>query len=148
LGLQALESLPAVDGPQGRPRLRALAGDPDGPPRDPDRHAHPPRQPPARPHPAAHARLEDGPRDHGRLEALRPGRPRALRLRALPDRHLRDLQPAPGAFALCRMRGGARLPVREKASGRLKTRGILTVVFAVAIAVVATVFIRSLVPPE
>ena len=30
----------------------------------------------------------------------------------------------------------------------MKTRGILTVVFAVAVAVVATVFIRSLVPPE
>ena len=66
LRLQALESLPALDGAPGRARLRPLAGHPDRPPRHSDRHARPPHRAAPRPDAPPDRRLEGGAADHGR----------------------------------------------------------------------------------
>src|SRR5439155_18320296 len=102
---QALEPLPAVDGPQGHARLRVVVGDPAGEARDPHGHAHSSRRPPPSPDAPQGGRLADGPRDHEPPRALRSAGPRALRLRALPHRHSGNLPGRPPTLALSRMSG-------------------------------------------
>ncbi len=89
--LQAVEPLPAMDGTEGRPRLRPVARDSDEPARDPDGHARSPRCAPSRLDETQGGRLEDGARDHRPPRAFRPGGPGPLRLRPLPDRRRGDL---------------------------------------------------------
>ena len=121
--LQAVEPLHALDGTPRPARPRALEGDPDGSARDPDGHPYPPRLAPSRPDPPAHGGLEDGAADHGPARAVRPGRSRPFRLRALPDRHLRRLPARPGPLPVPGVRGRGGVPGGTEEAFRRPVRG-------------------------
>ena len=114
--LQAVEPLPAMDGAQGRPRLRPLARDSDEPARDPDGHARSPRCAPSRLDETQGGRLEDGARDHRPPRAFRPAGPGPLRLRHLPDRRRGDLPAGARAHPLRRVPARHRLLDRTAAA--------------------------------
>ena len=110
--LQALEPLPALDGPQGRPRLRAVAGDPDEPARDPDGHARSSGRAAARSDEAKGGGLEDRAGDHRPPRAVRPAGSGSVRLRPLPDRRGRDLPAGDRAHPVRRVPARNRVPDR------------------------------------